>query len=71
MKNIISALTGKKAMYTVLIIVTAGMVLDIAASFRQGTSVDFAPLTAIYASIAVWAAELESKKNAIKDSSSN
>lgn len=73
MKNIISAVTGKKALITFLIIAAAAFVLDIATSVRQGRIVDFGAMTSVFVSVTLWASVLDSKekKNAVKENGAN
>ena len=56
MKKFIQAVSGKKAMYIALILVSICAVLDVLISVRLGTKPDFTPITVIYCVIAAWAA---------------
>ena len=55
MKKFIQAVSGKKAMYVALILVSICTVLDILTSIRLGTKPDFTQITVIYCVIAAWA----------------
>lgn len=55
MKKFIQAVSGKKAMYVTLILVSICAVLDVLISVRLGTKPDFTPITVIYCVIAAWA----------------
>lgn len=55
MKKFIQAVSGKKAMYVTLILVSICAVLDVLTSVRLGTKPDFTPITVIYCVIAAWA----------------
>lgn len=55
MKKFIQAVSGKKAMYIALILVSICAVLDVLISVRLGTKPDFTPITVIYCVIAAWA----------------
>ena len=53
MKKFIQAVSGKKAMYVALILVSICTVLDILTSIRLGTKPDITPITVIYCVIGV------------------
>lgn len=55
MKKFIQAVSGKKAMYVTLILVSICAVLDVLISVRLGTKPDFTPIAVIYCVIAAWA----------------
>lgn len=55
MKKFIQAVSGKKAMYIALILVSICAALDVFTSVRLGTKPDFTPITVIYCVIAAWA----------------
>jgi len=69
MKNFMNAVSGKKAMVTVLIIVTLCFVLDVVTSLRQGRIANFAAISSTYAMITFWAIALSDsdKKNAANE----
>ena len=66
MKKLVNALTGKKAMYTVLALTIIGSVLEIVTAIRMdgAYSIDWTAQGIIYCVIAVWAAGLEMKEKA-------
>lgn len=66
MKNFFKAISGKKALVTVLIIAIISSVLEIVTAFRQGTFVDLKSMSSVYAMITIWAVTLidKDKKNA-------
>lgn len=64
MKNLVNALTGKKAMYIVLAITVICTILEIVTSIRIASyKVDWFAMGIIYSVITIWATCLEKKEN--------
>lgn len=63
MKNILKALSGKKALMVLLTASIVGSVLEIVTCVRMGTRIDFLSMTVLFTLITVWAVELEKKEN--------
>lgn len=62
MKTFIKAITGKKAMLTMLVLVCICSVLEVITSIRMGTRIAFTPIGLIFCNLAIWADSLEKKE---------
>lgn len=63
MKNLVNALTGKKALTFVTIAAVLFTILEVATDIRLGVKIDFVPMIAIFTAITAWAAALANRKN--------
>ena len=66
MKKFIRKITSKKALVLVLVITLIATVFDLVQSFRTGSSISYGLLGSVFASIAVWANELENKSKKVE-----
>ena len=66
MKKFIKAISGKKAMMTLLVLVSICSVLEVITSIRLGTRIAFTPLGLIFSCLAVWADSLEKDEKKAK-----
>lgn len=64
MKNIISKLTGKKALTIVTVIACICTLLEIATAIRTGSKIDFFFMGGMFAAITAWACEINNKEKA-------
>lgn len=62
MKNFIKAISGKKAMYVVLVLACIASVLEVITSIRLGTRISFTPMGLIFCNLAIWADSLDKKE---------
>ena len=63
MKNITRALTGKKAMYVVLVVAIICTVMEVVTAIRIGSAykIDYLAIVAIFSAITAWASSLNKK----------
>ena len=62
MKQFIRAISGKKALYVVIVLAAIATVLEIVTSVRKGTNTDWQGMIVCWVAIAGWAACLAEKK---------
>lgn len=62
MKNIISKLTGKKALTIVTVIACICAFFEITTAIRTGSRIDFVAMGSVFTAIAAWACAIEEKK---------
>ena len=62
MKKLQKALTGKKALHTMLGVTIVCTILDIATSIRIGSKIDFGAMGIIYTALTAWALALEKEE---------
>ena len=63
MKNFIKAISGKKAMYVMLVLAIICSVLEVITSLRLGTRIAFTPMALVFCNLAIWADSLKKKEN--------
>lgn len=75
MKKFIKAISGKKALYVVLVLACVCTVLEVITSIRTGNRIDYMAICSIFIAIVAWAEALKSKeikeKNGNKDNSNS
>ena len=62
MKNIVSVLSGKKALYVVMALAVIASVLEVVTSVRNGTRIDWQGMAIYWVAIAGWAVCLGEKE---------
>lgn len=71
MKNFINAISGKKAMYVMIVLALIGAVLQIITSIRLGTKNPYTAMGLIFCNLAIWADSLEKKEKKEKNAQGN
>ena len=62
MKKVVKALSGRKALYVVMVLALIGTVLDIVTSIRMNTRIDWAGCGAVWVALWAWAVSLENQE---------
>lgn len=62
MKNLFRALSGKTALYVVIVLAAAASVLEIVTSVKNGTNTDWPGMAVCWVAICGWAACVASKE---------
>ncbi len=67
--KILKAISGKKALYVVMVLAVLASVMEIVTSLKNGTNIDWQGMTVYWVAIAGWAACLseQEKKSKQKD----
>jgi len=71
MKKFVKAISGKKAMYVLLVISSIFSVLEVITSIRMGTRIAFTPMAFMFTSVALWADSLEKEEKKAKKNVKN
>ena len=55
MKKVVKALSGKKALYVIIVIAAVASILEIVTSIRNGTRTDWIGMAVYWSAICCWA----------------